>query len=209
VTQILRISSNVRIFWIVRTLSDNVLDMAPDYDLAPEVHADTPAQLKAIADPLRNQILSLVMDRAATVTELAEALDRPKSSMAYHVDQLVEVGFLQVVRTRKVRAIEERFYGRVGRVIIIGEGATPAGTRTRSFLVEAHNEAVETVDDKMQSTIRHARIPKARREEFWESVSDLANEFSSLERDGDTVYGFVAAVYPTDQPTLPAASDTT
>jgi len=183
--------------------------MAPDYDLAPEVHADTPAQLKAIADPLRNQILSLVMDRAATVTELAEALDRPKSSMAYHVDQLVEVGFLQVVRTRKVRAIEERFYGRVGRVIIIGEGATPAGTRTRSFLVEAHNEAVETVDDKMQSTIRHARIPKARREEFWESVSDLANEFSSLERDGDTVYGFVAAVYPTDQPTLPAASDTT
>ena len=179
--------------------------MAPDYDLAPEVHADTPAQLKAIADPLRNQILTLVMDRAATVTELAEALDRPKSSMAYHVDQLVEVGFLQVVRTRKVRAIEERFYGRVGRVIIIGEGAMPAGTRTRSFLVEAHNEAVETVDDKMQSTIRHARIPKASREEFWERVAQLAEEFSTLERSGDTVYGFVAAVYPTDHPTLRSA----
>jgi DNA-binding transcriptional ArsR family regulator len=177
--------------------------MAPDYELADEVHADTSAQLKAVADPLRNQILSLVMERAASVTELAAALDRPKSSMAYHVDQLVEVGFLKVVRTRKVRAIEERLYGRVGRVIIIGEGAIPAGTRTRSFLTEAHNEAVQGDDDKMQSTIRHARIPKARREEFWKRVAELADEFSALERGGETVYGFVAAVYPTDHPTLP------
>ena len=69
--------------------------------------------------------------------------------MAYHVDQLVEVGFLKVVRTRKVRAIEERLYGRVGRVIIIGEGAMPAGTRTRSFLTEAHNEAVPGDDAQM------------------------------------------------------------
>jgi DNA-binding transcriptional ArsR family regulator len=181
--------------------------MAPDYELADEVRADTPAQLKAIADPLRNQILSLVMERAASVTELAGALDRPKSSMAYHVDQLVEVGFLKVVRTRKVRAIEERFYGRVGRVIIIGEGAMPTGTRARSFLTEAHNEAIEVDDDKMQSTIRHARIPKSRREEFWKRVTDLADEFSALERGGETVYGFVAAVYPTDHPTLPEPKD--
>lgn len=81
--------------------------------VAPEVRANTPAQLRA-ADPLRNQILSLVMERAASVTELAGALDRPKSSMAYRVDQLVEVDFLRVVRTRKVRAIDERLYGRVG-----------------------------------------------------------------------------------------------
>lgn len=177
--------------------------MTPDYELDDVVVADTPARLKAVANPVRNHILSLVLERAATVTELAEALDRPKSSMAYHVDQLVDIGLLRVVRTRKVRAIEERFYGRVGRTIIIGEGAVPAGTRTPSFLTEAHNEAVETPDDKMQSTIRHARIPKHRREEFWQRVSDLAEEFVSLPRDGDTVYGFVAAVYPTDHPTLP------
>ena len=181
--------------------------MSPDYELDSTVHAETPAQLKAIADPLRNQILSLVLERAATVSELADALDRPKSSMAYHVDQLVDMGFLKVVRTRKVRAIEERFYGRVARTIIIGEGAMPAGARMRSFLTEAHNEAVETVDDKMRSTIRHARIPKDRIDEFWKRVSDLADEFVTLPRDGDTVYGFVAAVYPTDLPTLPAPKE--
>jgi DNA-binding transcriptional ArsR family regulator len=177
--------------------------MAPDYELDATVHAETPAQLKALAEPLRNQILSLVLDRAATVTELAAALDRPKSSMAYHVDQLVELGFLKVVRTRKVRAMEERFYGRVARTIIIGEGPLPDGTRPRSFLTEAHNEAVEVADLKMQSTIRHARIPVEQAEEFWRRVTDLADEFTSQERGGDTVFGFVASVYPTDHPTLP------
>ena len=182
-------------------------DVAPDYELEDEVHAETTAQLKAVADPLRNQILTLVMDRAASVTELAEALDRPKSSMAYHVDQLVDAGLLKVVRTRKVRSIDERLYGRVGRVIVIADSVMPAGSRGRSFLTEAHNEAVEIDDDKMQSTIRHARIPKHRRVEFWKKVSALADEFTSLERDGDVVYGFVAAVYPTDHPTLPPPTD--
>lgn len=183
--------------------------MSPDYELDQEVHATTPAQIKVIADPLRTQILSLVLERAATVTELAEALDRPKSSMAYHVDQLVELGFLKVVRTRKVRAIDERFYGRVARTIVIGDGGIPDGARMGSFLTEAHNEVVETVDDKMQSTIRHARIPKNRLEEFWERVAALADEFITLPRDGDTVYGFVAAVYPTGRPTLPTPTEPT
>lgn len=179
---------------------------APDYELDPVVHAESPAQLKMIADPVRNQILSLVLERAATVTELAEALDRPKSSIAYHVDQLVEVGFLKVVRTRRVRAIEERFYGRVGRTIVIGDGPLPAGTRPRSFLTEAQSEAVETDDDAMQSTIRHARIPKARAHEFWQQVCEIADGFTAAEREGEVVYGFVAAIYPTDHPTLPEPS---
>lgn len=87
-------------------------------------------------------------------------------------------------------------------MIIIGEGAMPTGTQTLSFLAAAHNEAIEVDDDKMRSTIRHARIPQSRRDEFWKRVTDLADEFSAFERGGETVYGFVAAVYPIDHPTL-------
>ncbi len=76
--------------------------------------------------------------------------------MAYHVDQLVGVGFLKVVRTRKVRAIDERLYGRVARTIVLSDGEMPTGTLMRSFLAKAQREAVETDDDKMRLTIRHA-----------------------------------------------------
>lgn len=181
--------------------------MAPDYELAAEVFADSPAQIRSVADPLRSQVLSLVLERAATVSELAEALDRPKSTMAYHVDQLVEHGLLKVVRTRKVRAIDERFYGRVARTIVIGDGPLAKGVRSRRFLFEAEAEAVETADDQMQSTIRHARIPKDRAHEFFDRIVAMAEEFVAQPRAGDVVYGFVAAVYPTRHPTLPAPKE--
>jgi len=32
---------------------------------------------------------------------------------------------------------------------------------------------------------------------------ELTREFGQLPREGDTVYGFVAGLYPTDHPTLP------
>jgi DNA-binding transcriptional ArsR family regulator len=180
--------------------------MVPDYDLEPSVTADTPAQLKAIAEPVRNLILDLVLERAATVTELATALDRPKSSVAYHVDVLVDAGLLQVVRTRKVRAVEERSYGRTGRTIIMGKTSTPEGAVRQNFLAEAQAEAVTEGSGDMVSTLRHARIPAEHAEAFFGRVARLADEFTMLPRSGDSVYGFVAAVYRTDHPTLPEPS---
>ena len=180
--------------------------MAPDYDLEPSVTADTPRQLKALAEPVRSMILDLVLERAATVTELATALDRPKSSIAYHVDVLVDAGLLAVVRTRRVRAIEERFYGRTGRTITMGNTPTPDGVVRQSFLVEAQAEADVSEPGNMHSTKRHARIPEDRAEEFFARVVELAEEFTALPREGDVVYGFVAAVYPTDHPVLPEPS---
>ena len=92
----------------------------PDYDLEEMIVVTAPGQLRALADPLRGTLLDLLLERAATVTELALAVDRPKSTVAYHVNLLVDAGLLRVVRTRRVRAIEERYYGRVARTIYIG-----------------------------------------------------------------------------------------
>lgn len=180
--------------------------MVPDYELAPTVQADTPAKMRAIVNPVRNHILDLVMDRAATVTELAAALDRPKSSIAYHVDVLVDVGMLQVIRTRRVRAIEERFYGRTGRTIVYNESALPTGAIAPNFIAEAAAEARTTGADA-RSTLRHARISAERAAEFFARIDELAHEFTTLPREGDVVFGFIAAVYPTDHPTLPEAAE--
>lgn len=177
--------------------------MVPDYELADTVPADTPEKMRAIVDPLRLQILDLVMDRAATVTELALALGRPKSSVAYHVDVLVDAGMLQVVRTRRVRAIDERFYGRTGRTIVYNECTMPEDAVGPNFLAAAIAEARPAAKET-RSTFRHARISSDRLNEFFDRVQQLAEEFTLLPREGDVVYGFVSAVYPTDHPTLPA-----
>ena len=79
-----------------------------------------PHELRAMFDPLRGALLDLVLERAATVSELAEIVSRPKSTVARHVKVLVDSGMLRVVRTRRVRAIEERFYGRTARNFSVG-----------------------------------------------------------------------------------------
>ena len=80
-------------------------DNPPDYALADRMALTDPAQVKAIGHPLRTTILQLLHERAATVTELAAAIGRPKSTVAHHVDVLVRAGLLQVVRTRKVLSL--------------------------------------------------------------------------------------------------------
>src|SRR5438552_17018192 len=91
----------------------------PDYEVADRLVVSAPAQLRALADPLRGTILDLLLERAATVSELATAVRRPKSTVAHHVHVLVDAGMLRVVRTSRVRAIGERYYGRRASVFYV------------------------------------------------------------------------------------------
>jgi DNA-binding transcriptional ArsR family regulator len=178
----------------------------PDYDLADRIALTKPSQVKAIGHPLRTTILGLLHERAATVNELAAALERPKSTVAHHVKVLGEAGLVQVVRTRRVRAIEERFYGRTARLFYVVEESAGGEHLPRDFNdfeVAARESAAAYRDGKLWGFIRHARISEAPASEFWERMAELVTEFDQLPRSGKTMYGFAVGVYPTDQPTLP------
>jgi hypothetical protein len=140
---------------------------------------------------------------------MAQAVDRPKGTVAYHVNLLVDVGLLQVVRTRRVRAIEERYYGRVARTLYIGVLSRPEEKQVVAAingLAEAAGEsAAAHAADELRCTLVHARIPIEDVRDFWAQVQEVARRFAQIPRSGDQVYGFVAGLYPTDAPTLPDA----
>jgi len=179
----------------------------PDYELAERMALTRPSQVKAIGHPLRTAILGLLHERAATVTELAAAVERPKSTVAHHVKVLTQAGLVRVVRTRRVRAIEERFYGRTARMFHVGVERSPEGDEMpldfNDFEVAARESAAAYRDRKLWGFIRHARIAEAQASEFWERIAELVTEFDQLPRSGETVYGFAVGIYPTDHPTLP------
>jgi DNA-binding transcriptional ArsR family regulator len=179
----------------------------PDYELDDRVALTDPSQVKALSHPLRNTILGLLHERAATVTELATAVERPKSTVAHHVKVLTDAGLLQVVRTRRVRAIEERFYGRTARMFYVALGRTADGEDMprdfNDFEVAAAESGAAFQAGKLWGFIRHARITEAQASAFWERMAELVTEFDKLPRSGETMYGFAVGVYPTDQPTLP------
>lgn len=185
--------------------------LPPDYDLADRIALTRPSQVKAIGHPLRTTILGLLHERAATVTELAVALKRPKSTVAHHVKVLAEAGLVQVVRTRRVRAIDERFYGRTARMFYVSVERSADGEDIprdfNDFEVAARESAEAFRDGKLWGFIRHARIAEAQASDFWERMAELVAEFDRLPRSGDTMYGFAIGVYPTDQPTLPSGGE--
>ena len=179
----------------------------PDYDLADRIALTEPSQVKALSHPLRNTILGLLHERAATVSELAVALERPKSTIAHHVKVLAETGLVQVVRTRRVRAIEERFYGRTARLFYVSlesaHEAEDVPSTFNDFEVAAGESAEAYRDGKLWGFIRHARISETQASDFWERMTELVTEFDQLPRSGETMYGFAVGVYPTNQPALP------
>jgi DNA-binding transcriptional ArsR family regulator len=184
------------------------LSTPPDYELADRAALTKPSQVKAIGHPLRTTILSLLHERAATVAELAAAVDRPKSTVAFHVKVLAEAGLVRVVRTRRVRAVDERFYGRTARMFYVALEQSGDGDEMprdfNDFEVAARESVAAFEDGKLWGFIRHARISEAQASEFWERMAELVAEYDRLPRSGETVYGFAVGVYPTDHPTLPS-----
>lgn len=180
------------------------VEKIPDYDLEEIRVVTSPEELRAMGHRVRSRVLDLVLDRAATVNELAAAIGRPPSTVAYHVGVLVEAGMLKVVRTRKVRAVEERFYGRTARIFGVGEIDPELAAELPNLLVvAAANSRTAHEADQLRAVLRRARIPEASVRGFWERVIDLVQEFGQIPRSGDTVYAFVVGLYPNDYPALP------
>ena len=176
----------------------------PDYDLEPEVRADTPTQLKALGHPVRNAILHMVVERAATTSELATAVGKSHGTIAHHLKVLEDAGLVRVVRTHQVRGITESYWGRTGRTIMF---AKPPGEEDDDTMFVREALQVFVPGEHGYSTLRYARIPAERVDAFAERLDALVLEFLQLERSGDTVYGLLVALQPTDQPALPERRD--
>ncbi len=92
-------------------------------------------------------------------------------------------GLLKVTATRRVRAIEERFYGRTAHTIVFPDSTTDGDL---PFVADARAEA--DLSDWHECaggfTLRHARIPAELADEFTDRVMELATEFTRLPRGG-------------------------
>jgi DNA-binding transcriptional ArsR family regulator len=107
----------------------------PDYEVEDVLVVSEVDQLRALAGDARLQIVALLRERAASTTELAEAIGLAKGTVAHHLKVLEKAGLVRVVRTRRVRALTESIYGRVARLfILMGAEEYGGGTRLRARL---------------------------------------------------------------------------
>jgi DNA-binding transcriptional ArsR family regulator len=189
----------------------------PDYQLAETLQLSEPKQYRALFEDTRLKIVDLLLERAATTSELANALGRPKGTIGHHLKTLEEAGLVHVVRTKMVRAIEAKYYGRTARTFVFHSREHPAAKAVEvapDNLVFTAAEEIANVPQHLRdaelpgvSTVRYARIPIERAAEWERRLAELTVEFVQEPRGGDVTFGLVVGIYPTDRPRLPDAGN--
>jgi DNA-binding transcriptional ArsR family regulator len=79
---------------------------------------DDPRLVKALAHPLRVNILRVLEDRVASPSEIATELSAPLGNVSYHVRVLERAGLLKLARTRQRRGAVEHYYRAAGHLRI-------------------------------------------------------------------------------------------
>jgi len=171
----------------------------PDYDVADSLVVKEPERQRALAHELRNKILGLLRERALSISQLAEKLAVPKGTVGHHVKVLEDAELVRVVRTRRVRAVTEKFYGRTARLFIVKGDEDPEATVSLAQLSlrEASEEIARSWDStETRQSLLHVRLTQAEARRFRKRLDRLVDDFTAHEaKDGD-MYGFVTGFYP-------------
>jgi DNA-binding transcriptional ArsR family regulator len=103
-----------------------------------------PRLVKALAHPLRVQILTTLEDRVASPSDLAAELDAPLGNVSYHVRTLADLGLVKLVKRRTRRGAVEHYYQARGRAQVSNRAwAQVPGVVKRSMVAVALEQAVD------------------------------------------------------------------
>jgi DNA-binding transcriptional ArsR family regulator len=162
-----------------------------DYEAADTLLVAEPAQLRAMADPFRTQLIQLLRDRARSTQEISEELKVPKGTVGHHLKVLEKAGLIRVVRTRQVRALTEKYYGRVARLFELKGVDTDEDLRavaiSAMMLRHAADEAADAVaDEKGRTAIGRVRLTEKDAARFSRRLERLQNDFrAAADPDGE------------------------
>ena len=104
-----------------------------------------PRLVKALAHPLRVQILTTLEDRIASPSDLATELGAPLGNVSYHVRTLADLGLVKLVKRRTRRGAVEHYYQARGRAQVSNRAwAQVPGVVKRSMVAVALEQAVDS-----------------------------------------------------------------
>ena len=171
---------------------------------------DDVATLKAMADPTRAALLELLTE-PRSVTQLAEALDVPRTRLYHHIELLVAKGLVEQVDERRVGAMTERIYALTARTFRasarllrsgdVGERADAVTTlmfdTTKSDLRRSLERQTETPQLGIGRSIAYLRPEQAQK--FITKLEALVERFDEAHEPGDErqPFALVWALYPT------------
>jgi len=198
--------------------------MDANYSPAPSLILNDLDAVKAIADPLRSQIIEVLSPEPLTVNQIAEKLGLAPSKLYYHVNMLEKHGFLRVIDTTVRGNIIEKHYWITaydydiekdllnfnvttsdGKENIINMFLTSLDTTREDFVrsIEARAFNLEHGADPQPRHVTNHRavcyVSDDRIDEFHARLAALFEEFQGMddpETEDGHPWAFTAVLYP-------------
>jgi DNA-binding transcriptional ArsR family regulator len=162
-----------------------------------------PEQLRALGGEVRSRIITLLTERAASTTELAATLGIAKGTAGHHLKVLERAGLIRVVATRQIRAVTEKYYGRVARLFVLQTDDTTkafigGGALAAVMLRNAAEEILPTDVEAARVTagLSHARLLPADARRLGMRLNRIFAAIADADDPEGEPYGLAAALYP-------------
>ena len=180
--------------------------------------------LRALSDPLRMQIVELLIAQNLTVKQVAEKLGLAPSKLYYHFTTLEKLGLIEVAETRMVANMVEKTYQSSVAIVDVDpalfkfskvDGNEPFHMAINSVIDTTREDIIRSLEARQFQLEQGAeeqprrfiinrivsRVPEQRVQEFQESLVKLLQEF---ETENDTSargsklqpYALTVAFYP-------------
>lgn len=180
---------------------------------------ERPDQIKALANPLRQHILELMIEAPITTKQVADRLGEKPTKLYHHVDTLEAAGLIKLVKTKRKRGTVEKYFEAVAERFVMDRAAVEVRAVTddeqgrletiiSSSLDETLSEIRESMgtgliradDDSGESVFvrSHLRMTPLQMSVLVERLQEWIRDCQgSHDPDAEMEYGLTVAFYPT------------
>jgi len=196
----------------------NALQGSDDLDAIPVLPDDIPVtmpelpirltittvqQFKAIAEPVRSRILSIIQNQPATAKQIADRLGATPGAIGHHLHVLEAAGLAKVIARRLVRGIVANYYTRTARIFTYDfpDEGTDSALGSLEIVMKARDELAEAAvsvkeDLYQQIGFPHVRVSPERARAYYERLESLTEDLLRETHDPNgEVYGVLIAMF--------------
>lgn len=169
--------------------------------MSPTKRLETAEQVTAaLGDLRRMRILEILVERQASVKELAREINESPQTTNYHTKVLLQAGLIEIVEKREVRGTLEKSYRAVADRFVAGEITRQAfpdfGFSLVQNFLEMARYAAETSEEPVALHVLGVQMPRERVPEFQQRLAELVKDFQGAWVDDGPRYGLIAGVFP-------------
>jgi|TARA_B100002003_G_C13977561_1_gene472851 DNA-binding transcriptional ArsR family regulator len=187
--------------------------------MEPTRTVETPDQIRALAHPLRQRILELMIDAPITTKQVADRIGEKPTKLYHHVETLEAAGFIRLVKTQKKRGTVEKYFEAVAERFVMDRQAVEVRSQSdgeqaelETIIATSLDETLDEIRGAMASGLiragddtgesvfvrSHLRMTPMQMTMLIERLQEWIRDVQGgHDPDGELEYGLTVAFYPT------------